>query len=236
MDSLLLVTWSGLLAGSLHVVTGVDHMAALLPLSVGRRLRALGAGVRWGLGHSAGVLVIGLLAVLLRERFDVQAAGIWGERLVGVVLMALGALGVRRALRLRIHDHDHAHAPGEDGHAHLHAHFAGAPHDHAAHEARHGHAAFVAGTLHGVAGSAHLLGVLPALALPGVTASGAYLLAFALGTVAAMAAFAALVGTSSARFAHTPGLARAFVFAAGALTFAVGGVWLVLAWNAVPHA
>lgn len=236
MESLLLVAWSGLLAGGVHVVTGIDHLAALLPLSVGRRLRAAGAGLRWGLGHSAGVLVIGLLAVALRERFDVHAAGAWGERLVGVALMALGALGVRRALRLRVHAHAHAHAPDDAGHAHLHAHFADDLGDHAAHARRHGHAAFAAGTLHGVAGSAHLLGVLPALALPGWPAAGTYLLTFALGTVAAMAAFAALVGEGSARVAGTPRLARGFVLAAGAATFAVGGVWLWLAWNTAPHA
>ena len=40
-----LVVLSGLLAGAVHVVTGVDHMAALLPLSVGRRWRAWGATV-----------------------------------------------------------------------------------------------------------------------------------------------------------------------------------------------
>ena len=55
---------------------------------------------------------------------------------------------------------------------------------------RHGHTAFFAGTLHGVAGTAHILGILPAVALPGLWASSAYLLAFGAGTVAAMAAFA----------------------------------------------
>ena len=42
--SLLLVFWSGLVAGGVHVVTGVDHLAALLPLSVGRRARAFVLG------------------------------------------------------------------------------------------------------------------------------------------------------------------------------------------------
>ena len=58
----------------------------------------------------------------------------------------------------------------------------------------HGHAAFSVGTLHGAAGSAHLLGILPALALPSDLAAGAYLLLFGTGSVAAMGAFASLVG------------------------------------------
>ena len=217
-----LVVLSGLLAGAVHVVTGVDHMAALLPLSVGRRWRAWRAGVRWGLGHSAGVTLIGLAAVLLRGRLELALVEAWGERLVGVMLVVLGAWGVRRAAGL--HAHVHAH----DGHEHTHLHAHPAPrHDPEA--AHHGHAAFVAGTLHGVAGTAHVLGVLPALALPGPLASLSYLLAFALGTIVAMGTFAALVGEGSARVAVGSEQLRGIAVAAGLLTVAVGLGWLGLA-------
>lgn len=227
MEDLALIAWSGCLAGGLHVVAGVDHLAALLPLSVGQRARAIGTGARWGLGHSAGVLVIGLLAVALEQRFDVHAAGAWGERLVGVALIALGLLGVRRGLRLHAHGHD---TPTMPDHEPLHAHFASDLGDHAAGARHHGHAAFAAGTLHGVAGTAHVLGVLPALALPGWLGSGTYLLAFALGTMVAMGAFAGLVGVGTARAAQrSSALARGLMLAAGVLTAGVGAVWLALA-------
>lgn len=217
-----LVVLSGLLAGAVHVVTGVDHLAALLPLSVGRRLRAWGAGVRWGLGHSAGVTLIGLAAVLLRDRLDLALVEAWGERLVGVMLVLLGAWGVRRAGGLHAHVHSH------DGreHSHLHAHPAAPGHDSQARH--HGHAAFVAGTLHGVAGTAHMLGVLPALALPGPVASLLYLAAFALGTIVAMGTFAALVGEGSARVAVGTARLRGLAVAAGLATMAVGLGWLGL--------
>ncbi len=219
-----LVVLSGLLAGVVHVVTGIDHLAALLPLSVGRRLRAWSVGARWGLGHSAGVTAIGLAAVLLRERLDLALVEAWGERLVGLMLVALGAWGLRRAASLHVHAHEHA----GQAHAHLHAHPASvARHDPGARH--HGHAAFAAGVLHGVAGTAHVLGVLPALALPGWTASLAYLAAFAAGTIAAMAAFAALVGESSARLGADVGRLRRLAMAAGLLTIAVGLGWLGLA-------
>ena len=42
----------------------------------------------------------------------------------------------------------------------------------------HGRAAFAVGTLHGLAGSSHLLGILPALAMPSDLAAGIYLLLF----------------------------------------------------------
>lgn len=228
--ALLLVLGSGLLAGSVHVVTGADHLAALLPLSIGRRRGAWVLGARWGIGHSLGVLLIGLLAVAFKERFDLGLVEAWGERLVGLLLVAIGGFGLRRALRLTVHAHPHDH----DGktHAHLHLHTEAeerhGPETHAGSFPRHGHTAFFAGALHGVAGTAHLLGVLPALALPGLGASLAYLVAFALGTIAAMAAFAAFVGESSARIADGRALLRPLLCGASAATMAVGMVWIAL--------
>ncbi len=229
MVTLALVGLSGLLAGAVHVVTGVDHLAALLPLSVGRGWRAFGTGVRWGLGHSAGVLLVGALAVLLRERFDVHLVGAWGERAVGVLLVAIGLLALRRALRVHAHPHDH-----DDGargpHLHWHAHAHPERIDHAAEARHHGHAAFVAGTFHGIAGTGHLLGVLPALALPGWGAAACYLLAFGVGTLAAMGGFAGALGAGSARFAAgAPRITRRLLLGASAATVLVGLTWLGLA-------
>lgn len=229
--TLALVALSGLAAGAAHVVTGIDHLAALLPLSVGRRFHALRAGVRWGLGHSGGVLVVGALALALEGSFDVEALSHRAEAVVGLVLVVIGGQAIRTALRLEVHVHPHAHE-GEP-HAHLHAHvgeaFAAAAHG-GEHPHRHEHTAFVTGTLHGFAGTAHLLGVLPAVALPGLGPSALYLLAFAVGTILAMAAFAALVGETSARAAQDrPVAARRLLLAAGLATTAVGGVWTALA-------
>jgi ABC-type nickel/cobalt efflux system permease component RcnA len=228
--SLPLVLASGLLAGGVHVVTGVDHLAALLPISIGQKRRAWGLGARWGFGHSLGVLLIGALAVALKERLDLSLVETWGERLVGVLLIVIGGLGIRRALRLTLHAHPHEH----DGHAHTHLHLHTAteeshgPGAHPPKATSHGHTAFVAGTFHGVAGTAHLLGVLPALALPGWAASAVYLLAFAAGTIVAMAAFAGLVGETSARIAHGPALLRPLLCTAGAITMTVGLAWILL--------
>lgn len=238
--SLIAVAWSGLAAGAVHVFTGADHLAALLPLSVGRRLRAFAVGARWGVGHSAGVLLIALLAVLLRERLSLELVGAWGERLVGVMLVALGALGIREALRVRIHVHPHAHEDG--GHAHLHLH--GPATTHAPNAAvasptlhRHAHTAFAAGTLHGIAGTAHILGVLPAVAMPNAVASGTYLAAFALGSILAMGSFSAIVGEASGRStASTPRLLKGLMYASGSLTILVGLAWIAFAFAPVSHA
>jgi ABC-type nickel/cobalt efflux system permease component RcnA len=222
------VAWTGFAAGAAHVVTGVDHLAALLPISIGRRFRAFFLGARWGLGHSAGVLLVGSLGLAFRSSLDLELVGSVAERLVGVMLIALGGVGIRRALGLRLHSHVHEH----DGtrHAHLHAHVASdpAPGRHAGNEElhRHRHTAFFAGTLHGVAGTAHVLGVLPALALPGWSASAGYLAAFAVGTVLAMGVFALLLGASSS--AASDASLRRTLIGASSLTVLVGLGWLAL--------
>jgi len=48
----------GATLGIVHVLTGADHMSALAQLSVGSRVKGFWLGVRWGLGHSAGLLIM----------------------------------------------------------------------------------------------------------------------------------------------------------------------------------
>lgn len=211
---------AGFLAGFLHVLAGPDHLAAVAPYAGSGRGRAWRLGVRWGVGHASGVVIVGVLSLLLREVLPIEAlsaasgASAWSERAVGVVLIGIGVWGLRAALRHRLHVHTHDHEeeprarphgeraraqPHADApHAHVHFHAPGVAHaDTRAH--RHGHAALAVGTLHGLAGSSHLLGVLPAMALPTRAAAGFYLLAFGIGTIAAMAAFSQLVGIVGAR-------------------------------------
>ena len=92
----------------------------------------------------------------------------------------------------------------------------------------HGHASFLMGVLHGLAGSSHFLGVLPALALPTATAAFTYIAAFGVATVAAMTAFTTLVGVAAGRSRASSAFAyRTVVFAGAALAMGVGGFWLV---------
>jgi len=71
-----------------------------------------------------------------------------------------------------------------------------------------------------------VLGVLPALALPGWSASAGYLAAFALGTVLAMGAFALALGASTSAASDTS--LRRTLIGASSLTVVVGLVWLAL--------
>jgi hypothetical protein len=101
----------------------------------------------------------------------------------------------------------------------------------------HGRAAFAVGTLHGLAGSSHLLGILPALAMPSDRAAGIYLLLFGLGSVAGIGTFASFVGWIAGRrrasgvSAHAALLGLSSVVAVGVGTFWIlSDVWFRARW------
>lgn len=192
---------AGLLAGFVHVVSGPDHLAAIAPYAVRGKARAWRTGVRWGLGHSAGVLGVGFLALLARHALPFEAISASAERSVGVILIGIGAWALWKALGMRFGD-----AP---------------PH-------AHGREAFAVGTVHGLAGSSHLLGILPALAMPTDFAAAAYLILFGAGSVAAMGGFSSLVGWMSGhRLAGAASTQRILLAACAAGAIGVGGFWLV---------
>ncbi|MEW6320082.1 MAG: High-affinity nickel transporter [Acidobacteriota bacterium] len=222
---------AGLAAGLVHVLAGPDHLAAVAPLAAGGDRTQWKAGFQWGVGHTAGVLAIGALLVTFRDLLPIEAISGVSERLVGIALVGVGVWGLGRARRLEVHRH-------ADGHAHAHVKPApGAAIDRREHDAQHrqrslhGHvrtrASLLMGLLHGVAGSSHLFGVLPALALPTEAAAVAYLAGFGVGAVVAMTTFAALVGLVSARANRrgAPTHSRVLYACSGAACF-VGAVWM----------
>jgi hypothetical protein len=58
---------TGTLAAMLHVLSGPDHLAAVAPLAVENRNKTWCIGLFWGLGHLAGMLLIGILMTLFRD-------------------------------------------------------------------------------------------------------------------------------------------------------------------------
>ncbi|MGK7346143.1 MAG: High-affinity nickel transporter [Candidatus Nitrospinota bacterium M3_3B_026] len=195
-------TLAGLAAGLVHVLSGPDHLAAVAPLATEGRRRGWLAGLTWGIGHTGGVWLVAALALAMRGALPVEALSSWGERLVGAVLMWIGVWGFLRVF---------------SGRARAHGHEKGV----------HTHAAFGVGTLHGIAGSSHFLGVLPALAAPSNMEAVLYVIAFGAGSIAAMAGFAWAVEAVTARWS---GAERAYRWSLSGLSsaaIAVGVFWLV---------
>jgi hypothetical protein len=222
---------TGLIAGIIHVWSGPDHLAAIAPLAVRKPNRSWMAGTRWGIGHSAGVAVIGLLSLWLREWIPVNLISswgdlisTWGERFVGIMLIGIGYWALRKAFRIHAHEHEH----DGDRHVHLHAHTHTIAHEQPAAHQHHTHAAFGIGILHGLAGSSHFLGVLPILAFPTRIQAIGYLIAFGCGTILSMATFSWLIGLLTSRWAAgSAKIYRALMGACAACAMAVGCFWLV---------
>ena len=227
MNALLLAIFGGAAAGVVHVLSGPDHLAAVLPFAVSGRHSAVRAGALWGLGHGLGVAVLASMAVLIRSSVDVEALSSGAEVVVGGLLVLMGLWSIRRSRLMVVHSHRHRH--GDETHAHPHVHITdhsvSEPHhsEHGRH-GRHIHSVFGFGVVHGLAGTSHLLGVLPSLALE-ATSAIAYLVAFLIGGIGAMSAFALASGRLVQREAWRPrGLAMA-----GVTSIGVGLFWLFTA-------
>ena len=215
----MLIAITGALAGLFHVLAGPDHLAAVGPLALDGRRRGWLAGWTWGIGHASGVVLVATLAILLRDLLPpIDRISAWSERLVGAALIAVGLWALRRSLRVQPAPHAH----GTVSHDHLHVQ-AG---PRWLRRVGHAHAAFFLGVLHGVAGSSHFVGVLPALALPTRAGALTYIVAFGAGTVAAMTAFAATAGCAGGLVRpHSPAY-RAMTATAAIAAIVIGGVWL----------
>lgn len=145
--------WSGVLAllMGLRHATDPDHLVAVTELIAtedqGTR-RAARLGAAWGLGHASVIILAGAPMIWL-ERTIPEAVGVWLERAVGVVIIALA---IRLLFRL---------APSQRGKP--------------ARPARTAAGALAVGALHGLAGSAAV--VLLAVAVAKTPALGITFLA-----------------------------------------------------------
>ncbi|VAX21734.1 hypothetical protein MNBD_NITROSPINAE01-820 [hydrothermal vent metagenome] len=177
---------AGVTAGFFHAVSGPDHLAAIAPLAVGKKNKKWRTGFMWGMGHSFAVIAIGLLALAFRTALPLEALSMFGEKIAGVALVAIGFWGLRRAFIAFSHSHKHSHNDIKHEHAHLHIM------DDTQTNHKHSHTAFFVGMIHGVAGS-HFVGALPAVLMP-LYGAILYLVSFGVGAIIAMSGFSAMAG------------------------------------------
>ena len=212
----LLPLLTALVAGFAHALEP-DHMAAVTTF-VSRRPRpaeAVAFGVRWGVGHSAALLVVGLILVALDLRVPERLTrGL--EFGVGGMLLGLGAWLLWSVL------HERAHRMAARGHGHAHPH----PHTH-----RHG--SLWVGMAHGLAGTAPLVALLPAALTRSAWLAGAYLLLFGVGTTVAMGLYAVAAGLLFDRAgSRVPTLGRTLRTLTAVGSAALGIVWMAGALGA----
>ncbi|GAB1417781.1 hypothetical protein MASR2M12_05460 [Bacteroidales bacterium] len=225
----------GLIASLLHVISGPDHLAAVTPLAIDNRLKAWIVGLGWGFGHVFGMLLIGLLFLLFRNLIPVDLISEYSEVLVGIILIAIGLWALWRVFGHPhpVHSHPHSHTD-EIGQSFTHIHHHNHPsvnihrHDHLMPVKQSFFSALFIGTIHGLAGVSHLIGMLPTLAFPTMGESVFYLSGFALGTIVAMVAFSFILGfvAFKSEGAQSPRLFRSIRITGAFVSLIVGVFWI----------
>ena len=202
----------GLIFGLKHA-TEIDHVVAVSAIVSEHRnvLRSALVGGLWGAGHTASLVVVGVLVLVFRVAIPLPVAN-WLEFGVALMIIGLGALAMRKVLRRRsgIQVHPHLHRHSHDGQSHMHIHFheQGTEHEseaasnqpsHSAHAA-HSHAIsrlgfkpLLVGAMHGLAGSAALT-LLVLTEIQSVWLGLFYLALFGVGSTFGMLLMSGLIG------------------------------------------
>lgn len=187
--------------GMLHALDA-DHIIAVSGLSSMRasstqdgaqrnKKQSLIFCSRWALGHSVALMLIGSAVIFLGMAIPEQLSKV-AESLVGIVLILLGVYVLWDMKRKRAHLHFHQH-DGMRDHAHWHSHQKSKK-MHMKDTHKHSHAPIFVGVLHGVAGSAPLLALLPLSKITSPWLGFSYLLLFGVGVFLSMLLFGGLLG------------------------------------------
>jgi hypothetical protein len=215
-QAILLGAWFGLL----HAFDA-DHLATIGGLAVrDRSLSPSAYALRWAFGHAAAIVAIAAV-VLGAGVTRVLDFSVYAEFLVCAALFAIGLQALhsaRRSVRAPSAVREHAATDPAD-----HVHFLAPWHSHAT---RRGRMSVFMGLLHGGAGSAAVLALLP-LARFNAIAGALYLVCFSIGVAVGALAFARVFAALANRSATASArLGAAFQAAVGAAAIGSGSLLL----------
>jgi len=227
---------AGTLASMLHVISGPDHLAAVTPLFIETKRKAWKIGLAWGLGHLIGMLLIGVLFLVFKDFIPIEAISNHSEQMVALVLIGVGVWAFYRIFKVpKTHQHPHIHTKKETYiHIHKHEHNHNDTHQHTHKKVvkQNAISSFGIGFLHGLAGVAHFLLLLPVLGFENQFEGIQYVIGFAVGTVLAMSMYALIVGklATYTKQQHNETFFKGIRFAGGLFAIVIGFYWLYLSF------
>lgn len=207
---------TGFVFGLKHAMDA-DHLAAVSTIVSERKnwLSSSLIGGLWGVGHTASLLLAGIVVLFLKIPISERLESIL-ECCVGLMLVALGINAlVKLARGGKLHLHQHAHGGHTHVHPHLHEKAAAAKHtaqDESHHGYKIGKRPLWIGMVHGLAGSAALLmfGLITTIQSP--LLGLLYILVFGVGSIGGMMLMSTLMSLpfhfTAHRFTQINWLAR----------------------------
>ncbi len=172
--------------GLLHSLDA-DHIMAVSNLASGKlgiksNIRFC---LRWAFGHGLTLFIVGLVVFFLGVNLP-EELSLYAEMAVATILILIGLFVLYDVWRRQIHIHFHQHDDLPQ-HAHWHSHQKLKSHTHS-------HTALFVGMLHGLAGSAPLLAVIPITMTQRPLYGFLYLVIFSFGVILAMLLFGGILG------------------------------------------
>ena len=222
----------GLVFGLKHA-TEVDHVVAVSTIVSQQRnvWRSTLVGAMWGAGHTASLLITGIVFLTLRIAIPERVSN-WLEFAVALMIIGLGAIALWRSLAKRSDLHVHEHSHDNVSHVHIHFHETATRHEPAR---QHSHAVsavgikpVLIGAVHGLAGS----GALTLLVLTQIKSAWVgffYLAVFGLGSVLGMVFMSGLIGLPFALTARNVGRVHRHLQTAAAGLSIAFGLWYAYA-------
>lgn len=212
-------------AGLLHALDA-DHVMAVTAIASKKfsMQKIISLCLKWSLGHGVILFGVGSLILIFGLNIPYELSQ-YAEKAVAIFLILIGAWILRDLYKKRLHIHFHHH-DGLASHAHWHAKNSKAINAHTKSAHRHEHKSTMVGMLHGMAGLAPLLAIVPMTTQP-LWLAIIYLLIFCAGIFLSMLVFGGVLGKFVSRLQkHSQpsiSLIRGFI---GVASISLGLVWL----------
>ena len=200
----------GFLLGIRHAIEP-DHVIAVSTIaSQSKKLsHASLAGIYWGIGHTATLLIIGIILIIMKNDISVK----WSlslEFLVGIMLVYLGVTSILSFRKDKKHSN----------HVHLdYTEVTSASHQ--ANKKASYLKSLIIGLIHGLAGSAAMV-LLTMSTVNSVWQGGLYILVFGAGTITGMLIFTTIIGIPFVLSMKQRVTSRALIFTTGSISTIFG--------------
>ena len=204
-----------LIIGLIHAFEP-DHVMAVSSMhnKKGSFLKFSRYALTWAFGHGLTVIILGMIAMLLNWRLPENYSDM-AEWFVGIVLIILGVWNLfniwRKKLTLDAHKHGNV----------KHVHWVVKKQKHSE------HVPLFVGVLHGFAGSAPVLALMPTMNGSALWLSIMYLGIFSVGVIASMTLLAAILSISHKKIAdQSQKFALGFQAFLGLMAISIGIIWI----------